>query len=127
MGGFSRGMHVALLETIPASICGWVLYDIIYDAVSQSDRERVFTPSAVAAVGAACASSVIAYPLITLRRNMQMINHAGALELARNTWRTLGAGGFYRGFAPHLLQVVPQNAMAWYLFELWRRSLQSAY
>jgi hypothetical protein len=86
------------------------------------------SPAIAAALGSSTISICALYPLVIVRRNLQMIRSAeslSAVTVARNTWKSLGIRGFYRGIVPQFVQLTPQNILGFVLFEYWRRTMQS--
>ncbi|KAI8469853.1 MAG: mitochondrial carrier domain-containing protein [Monoraphidium minutum] len=73
---------------------------------------------------AGVASEVCIYPLEVLRRRMQLHAAWGRIALAAGAiWREGGAGGFYAGLRPSLLQVLPSAALSYWVYESVKHAL----
>ncbi len=86
-------------------------------------KETIFFKecSIVSACVSAMTTGGLLYPLLFLRRNLQLHvdfkEQATASRIIRTTWSVAGARGFYAGCLPHLVQLCPQMMLGMALFE----------
>ncbi|CAA16904.1 FAD transporter [Schizosaccharomyces pombe] len=64
-------------------------------------------------------AAVNMYPLLVIRTRLQVMRspHRSIMNLVLQTWRLQGILGFYKGFLPHLLRVVPQTCITFLVYE----------
>lgn len=113
---------------VPAVAITNVLYDklrgICIEQLHEYDRISAF---ALAASASSVVSGFLCYPLLYMRRNLQL-----PVEFEeQKTWKSImrvsyargGVREFYRGCGAHLLQLCPQMAVGMLLFETFRQKL----
>jgi len=123
---FFSGVNVAVLETIPSAIVSWTMYDSIFRYIRSKHLDDVImVPALSAAMASSFTAAFVTYPFICIRRNLQQNPALEARKFSRWVMKEFGWRGFYRGFGPHLLQVTPQNALAFLLYEVMRMQIMS--
>lgn len=125
-----RGYWVECMDMVPAICASNLLYENFLGVARAQLPNADFLWQCGAAAGAsAVVGGTLTYPLLFLRRNMQMEvafpEQRSLATIVSTTYREFGARGFYRGLAPHLLSLGPQMTLGLVLFEKGRRMLAS--
>lgn len=125
--GFYKGYVPTLLSLTPFIAVNFSTFDSL-KTWYYPDPESMKNPNkaVILLLGAAAGivAQTICYPLDTVRRRMQLKD--GAYTSVGNAFRTIikqeGPRGFYKGMAPNILKVVPNNAIrftAYTAFTTW--------
>ena len=120
-----RGMGPTLMGALPYEGIKFGCYDVL----KQKLPDGIFWQLTCGAV-AGTAAGMIMYPNDTVRRLMQVQTQKGAhreyahtLDCYVRVWREHGARRFYRGLSSYLIRVVPNAAIQFSAFELFKKIL----
>ena len=134
--GFYAGLGSALFGVVPYAGCSFAAYDIL------SSRYRkwagVESAGVMATFGCGLASgwfaSTISYPLynVTLRLQAQggaaagAVAYTGMRDAMRHIFLTQGLRGFYRGYLPSTLKMIPMSGASFATYEMVKQKLGGA-
>lgn len=124
-----RGYWVECMDIIPSVAISNMLYEhVLFQYCKQFPHGDFLFQSAAAAGTSALVGGTLTYPLVFLRRNMQIEvtcpEQRTLRSIVSTTYSQYGKRGFYRGLAPHLMSLVPQMTVGLLLFEAGRDYLK---
>lgn len=128
-----RGITPSVLGVFPYVGFSFGLFEAVRPILpKRKDDPNVTSASATVVAGAVVsgAAQLVAYPLDTCRRRMQVAGFGEAaapanvsfLETVRGIFRTSGVGGFYRGAIPNFLKVAPMTTVSFFAYDYIRKA-----
>jgi len=123
--GMYRGLGVSVAVAVPSVSVSFGLYAQLRQHFEACGLPATsFTATLLAGGFSGAAGSAVTFPLDVLRKRLQVMGMDGAGIPRRSwacealhIWRTDGAPGFFRGFAPDLAKVFPTVAITFVAFE----------
>eukprot|EP01126_Amoeba_proteus_P049879 TRINITY_DN5854_c0_g1_i2.p1 TRINITY_DN5854_c0_g1~~TRINITY_DN5854_c0_g1_i2.p1 ORF type:complete len:282 (+),score=26.32 TRINITY_DN5854_c0_g1_i2:751-1596(+) len=122
-GGWYRGLGVGLSEVVPNLAINYAIFESA-KAYLSSYRDMMTQLGIVMSASSISAfiSCTTTYPLVVVRRNMQVLkspeeNKMTGLQVCRQIWKGHRFGGFFAGIVPFYLQIVPQIAISFSVFD----------
>eukprot|EP00796_Vickermania_ingenoplastis_P007498 gene7498-5283_t len=123
----TRGLGANVIATVPSLAVYFPTYRYLRTHLS-ADPSRFhidtrFIPF-LSASGAVVTTNAVVSPLFVIRTQVQVVDHIGFREVARNIWRAEGCKGFYRGTLTNTLGRVVEEGTFWTLYEYLRRKTE---
>ena len=118
--GFFRGNGLNLLKIFPESAIRLCAFDMWKRFLTSSNDGPTTTERFVAGGLAGLTSQVSVYPLELLKTKRMLASPDSQLNvvgLARRTYQLSGFRGFYAGFSPAVIGIVPYSAIDLTIFE----------
>uniref|UniRef100_A0A7N5KJI6 Calcium-binding mitochondrial carrier protein SCaMC-1 n=1 Tax=Ailuropoda melanoleuca TaxID=9646 RepID=A0A7N5KJI6_AILME len=116
-----RGNGVNVLKIAPeTAVKVWSYEQYKKFLSSEGAKLKTFEQFASASLAGATAQSLI-YPLEVLKTNMAVSRtgqYSGILDCARKIWKLASVPGFYKGYVPSLLAVIPYVGIDFTIYEL---------
>jgi len=118
--GFYRGIDVAMLGSVPASMLYFSSYEACRDALLSHVPALQSTPSVAhfaAGMVAESVSCVLWVPIDVLKERSQVGTYSHMLQGVREALQYEGVGGLYRGYAATLASFGPFSALYFAFYE----------
>lgn len=118
---FFKGLGTNLGGTIPSAGVNIMFYELIKDKIY--GKHPLEQPGIVPIMGIGASSAIISagifYPLTLLKSKIMMKTDPSQtiLTISKDVFKSYGFKGFYKGFAIATAKVVPQNSIAFAVYE----------
>ncbi|KAI7996878.1 hypothetical protein LOK49_LG10G02279 [Camellia lanceoleosa] len=112
VGSFYTGLGPSLIAIAPFIAVNFCIFDLMKKSLPEKYRKRTET-SMVTALLSATLSTVMCFPLDTMRRQMQMKGtpYKTVLDAFSGIVARDGLIGLYRGFVPNALKTLPNSSI----------------
>lgn len=113
--GFYAGIRPSMLSIVATSGFFFWTYSLARDLSAYIDKKyhkKVWGVEAVCGLVAGGVSKGITFPLDTIRKRMQLMQHRSTWAMLMSHWKLHGFFGFYRGFGVSLLKTAPTSAIS---------------
>ncbi|GMP85841.1 hypothetical protein CsSME_00038852 [Camellia sinensis var. sinensis] len=112
VGSFYTGLGPSLIAIAPYIAVNFCIFDLMKKSLPEKYRKRTET-SIVTALLSATLSTVMCFPLDTMRRQMQMKGtpYKTVLDAFSGIVARDGLIGLYRGFVPNALKTLPNSSI----------------
>jgi len=126
--GWFKGLNLALAEVVPNIALNYLLFESIKARLFRNADNWIKSASAVVSSSISAAiSCTINYPLVVIRRRLQVLPvppEKSIRFMSKKLWQQHGVRGFFVGIVPFYLQIVPQIAVSFSVFEESKRYFQ---
>lgn len=132
VGGLYRGVGPSVAAILPEAAIVYGLFDLSKKAYTRiTGQEPGLLPSLSFGVWSAFMGQVVAYPLETVSRRMQVQGMKGAAQLSfasclNEIVTTEGIHGLYRGLGAASARVIPMALVSFGTYEIIRRLVKEA-
>lgn len=122
VGGFFRGLNPSLLNVCQGSL-QFTIYDTLKYQILDEDAKgslQNYQYIMVSVVSKTIANFCF-YPLQFLKTNLQRYTQGGSptssFQIIKNVYLSQGIPGFYKGFVPNILRVLPSTCITFTVYE----------
>jgi solute carrier family 25 carnitine/acylcarnitine transporter 20/29 len=115
--GLYRGFPMTIARDIPSFASYFGMYEGVKRAFKASDIEGKWTLLVAGGI-AGIAAWLPGYPQDLVKSRIQYSTGPySSLDIIKETYKSKGLSGFFRGFTPTLVRAVPVNAAVFYVYE----------
>jgi len=125
-----RGNGANVLRVIPVYALKFTFNDTFKDMVRSPGEPLNFMQLILAGTAAGLFQTCVTYPLETIRTRLTLgtglgVEFKGITDVARQTLRSEGINGFYKGIGPTILSGSPYVGLQMTFYEVFKRAVES--